>query len=195
MKLVIIDGSIRNAKATPRVAKWVEKSARQNLQDVEIETVDLKELNLPQFEEPVSPMMNPDRKPEGAVKQWLDTLASADGFVFITPEYNHSMPGGLKNAIDLIDHQVTRKPFATVGHGGTGAARAIGQVKQALNANIGAVPMPVSVHVLGYIGYTNDFDEDGNATSETVKKLEGTLADVLNNLQWYMKALKTAREE
>jgi len=195
MKLVIIDGSIRNAKATPRVAKWVEKAAKESLKDIEIETVDLKELNLPQFEEPVSPMMNPDRKPEGAVKQWLDILASADGFVFITPEYNHGMPGGLKNAIDLIDHQVTKKPFATVGHGGTGAARAIAQVKQALNANIGAVPMPVSVHVIGYIGYTNDIDEDGNATTDAVKGLEGPLTNVLNTLQWYMGALKTAREE
>jgi len=195
MKLVIIDGSIRNAKATPRVAKWVEKSAKQSLKDIEIKTVDLKELNLPQFEEPISPMMNPDRKPEGVVKEWLDILMSADGFVFITPEYNHGMPGGLKNAIDLIDHQVTKKPFAVVGHGGTGAARAIAQVKQALNANIGAVPMPVSVHVLGYIGYTNDIDEDGNATTDAVKGLEGTLANVLETLQWYMKALKTAREE
>lgn len=195
MKLVIIDGSIRNAKATPRVAKWVEKAARENLKDIEIETVDLKELNLPQFEEPVSPMMNPERKPEGVVKQWLDTLASADGLVFITPEYNHGMPGGLKNAIDLIDHQVTKKPFALVGHGGTGAARAIGQVKQALNANIGAVPMPVSIHVLGYIGYTNDIDEEGNATTDAVKGLEGPLANVLETLKWYMGALKTAREE
>ena len=195
MKLVIIDGSIRDAKATPRVAKWVEKSAQQALKDVEIETVDLKELHLPQFEEPVSPMMNQDRKPEGPVKQWLDTLASADGYVFITPEYNHGMPGGLKNAIDMIDHQVNRKPFALVGHGGTGAARAIAQVKQALNANIGAVPMPVSIHVLGYIGYTNDIDEGGTATTEAVKRLEGTLANILENLEWYMKALKTAREE
>lgn len=195
MKLVIIDGSIRDAKATPRVAKWVEKAANQTLEGVEIETVDLKELNLPQFEEPASPMMNPDRQPEGVVKQWLDTLASADGFVFITPEYNHGMPGGLKNAIDLIDHQVTKKPFAVVGHGGTGAARAIAQVKQVLNANIGAVPMPVSVHVLGYIGYTNDIDEDGNATTDAVKEVEGALANVLETLQWYMSALKTAREE
>ena len=61
------------------------KSCRETLKDIDIETVDLKELQLPQFEEPISPMMNPDRKPEGVVKQWLDTLASADGFVFITP--------------------------------------------------------------------------------------------------------------
>ena len=195
MKLVIIDGSIRNAKATPRIAKWVEKAAKESLKGIEIETVDLKELNLPQFEEPVSPMMNPERKPEGAVKEWLDILANADGYVFITPEYNHGMPGGLKNAIDLIGHEVTKKPFAVVGHGGTGAARAIAQVKQALNANIGAVPMPVSVHVIGYVAYTNDIDEDGNATTDAVKGLEGPLANVLDTLQWYMGALKTAREE
>ena len=195
MKLVIVDGSIRDAKATPRITKWVEKAAREKLTDVEIETVDLKELNLPQFSEPVSPMMNQDRKPEGVVKQWLDTLASADGYVIITPEYNHSMPGGLKNAIDLIDHQVMRKPFMVVGHGGTGGARAIAQVKQALNANIGAVPIPNSINILGYIGFTNDIDENGEATTEATRQLGGPLSGALETLQWYMGALKTAREE
>lgn len=195
MKLVIIDGSIRNAKATPRIAKWVHEAAKENLADVEIELVDLKELNLPQFEEPVSPMMNPDRKPEGAVKQWLDTLASADGFVIITPEYNHGMPGGLKNAIDLIDFQVMKKPFTVVGHGGTGGARAIAQVKQVLNGNLGAVPIHSAVNVIGYVGYTNDIDESGEATTDATKALAGPLAEGLKTLQWYMGALKTAREE
>lgn len=195
MKILIIDGSIRDAKASPRVAKWVQNIATETLKDVEVNVADLKELNLPQFAEPVSPMMNPDRSPEGAVKQWLDMLAEADGYVFITPEYNHGMPGGLKNAIDLIDHQVTDKPFAVVGHGGTGAARAIAQLKQVLNANIGAVPVPMSVYVLGYIGYTNDIDEDGKPTTDEAKKNNDSLVSTLERLAWYTDALKVAREK
>ncbi len=195
MKLLIIDGSIRNAKATPRITKWVEKAAHSTLLDSEIEIIDLKELNLPQFEEAVSPMMNPERKPEGVVKQWLDNLASADGYVFITPEYNHGMPGGLKNAIDLINFQIMKKPFMVVGHGGVGGARAISQVKHVLNANIGAVPIPNTINVIGFVGYTNDISQDGEATTEATAKLAAPLATALETLNWYMGALKLAREE
>lgn len=194
MKLVIIDGSVRNAKATPRVVKWVEKSAKENLADVEFETVDLATLNLPRFDEAVSPMMNPERKPEGAVKQWLDILATADGCVFVTPEYNHGMPGGLKDAIDYIDFQIMKKPFVVVGHGGVGGARAIEQIKLVLNANIGAVPVPNSINVTGFVGYQDLISEAGEANTEEVKKQEGPLQAALETLVWYAGALKTARE-
>ena len=195
MKIVIIDGSIRDGKASSRIAKWVHKAASETLQNVDLEVVDLKELNLPQFAEPMPPLANKERNPQGSLKVWLDTLASADGFVFITPEYNHGMPGGLKNAIDLIDHQVMRKPFMLVGHGGVGGARAIAQLKTVLNANIGAVPIPNSVNVIGYVGHTNDIDENGNATTEATKQLSGPLAGGLEALAWYTAALKAAREE
>lgn len=194
MKLVIIDGSVRNAKATPRVVMWVQKSVLANLPDVEIEVIDLKVLDLPRFDEPVSPMMNQDRKPEGNLKVWLDALASGDGFVFVTPEYNHGMPAGLKDAIDYIDHQVTKKPFVVVGHGGVGGARAIEQIKQVLNANIGAVPVPNSVNVLGFVAYDNSINEDGVPTTDSAKKQDGPLKAALETLAWYMVALKTARE-
>jgi NAD(P)H-dependent FMN reductase len=195
MRLVIIDGSIRDAKSTPRIAKWVEKTAKSTMKHIEVEVVDLKKLNLPRFDESVSPMMNQDRQPDGALKQWLDILASADGYVFVTPEYNHGIPSGLKGAIDYIDYQIMKKPFITVGHGGVGAARAVAQLKTILNANIGAIPVPKVVNVIGFVGYTNDIDETGKATTDVIKGLEGTLTDALETLQWYMRALKTARGE
>lgn len=194
MKLLVIDGSVRNAKATSRVVKWVETTANTQLSNVEVVVADLKTLNLPRFDEPVSPMMNKDRQPEGAVKEWLDMLSDADGYVFVTPEYNHSIPGALKDAIDFIDYQIMNKPFLTVGHGGVGAARAVAHLKTMLNANIGAVPVPKVVNVLGYVGYTNDINEAGEATTDAIRGLEPALTDALDSLQWYMSALKVARE-
>lgn len=193
MKLLVINGSVRESRATGRVALWVEKTARQSLQDVEIATIDLKDLKLPMFDEPVSPMMNPDRKPEGQVKAWLDELAAADGYVFVTPEYNHTMPSGLKNAIDYIDFQIMKKPFLVVGHGGVGGARATQELKLALNANIGAVPVPVAVPVIGYVGYEDLITEEGEANTEAVKKLESTLRSGLETLLWYAEALSAKR--
>ena len=195
MKILIIDGSVRNARATPLVVKWVEKHTKANLPDVEVEVADLKTLQLPPFDEAVSPMMNPERKPEGSVKQWLDALASADAYIFVTPEYNHGMSGALKDAIDYIDFQIIKKPFIVVGHGGVGGARAIEQVKLVLNANIGAIPVPNSVTVPGFVGYQNLIDENGDANTDEVKKQEGPLKDALETLTWYAQALKTAREQ
>ena len=193
MNIVIISGSVRQGNVTQRVAAWVEHAAKAALPEAEINVINLGELNLPRFEDAMPPMMNADRHPEGALKQWLDALAAADGYVFVTPEYNHGMPAALKDAIDQIDHQITKKPFVVVGHGGVGAARAIEQVKLVLNANIGAVPVPNSVNVFGYVGMENSIDEQGVAQTEAVKGAEGPLTGALETLAWYATALKTAR--
>lgn len=195
MKLLIVNGSTRQARASDRVVKWVENNAKgYDLAGVEFETIDLRELQLPLFDEPVSPMMNDNRVTRGGVKTWLDALASADGYIIVTPEYNHAMGNGLKNAIDFIDYQIMKKPFIVVGHGGVGGARAIEQVKLTLNANIGAVPVPSSVNVFGYVGYQELISEAGEANEE-VKKQEGPLKGAVETLAWYASALKTAREQ
>ncbi|MGB3023435.1 MAG: NAD(P)H-dependent oxidoreductase [Candidatus Saccharimonadales bacterium] len=193
MNIVIIGGSVRPGNASARVSKWVENVAKNTLQDTEVSVVDLATLNLPRFEEAIPPMMNDQRDPSGALKQWLDALDAADGYVFVTPEYNHGMSGALKDAIDYIDHQIMKKPFIVVSHGGVGGARAVEQVKLVLNANIGAIPVPNSVNIFGYIAMDNSIDEQGIAQSDAVKKTEGPLTGALETLHWYATALKTAR--
>lgn len=196
MKLLIVNGSTRQARATDRVVAWVEKNAKQyDLKDVTFETIDLMDLGLPLFDEPVSPMMNENRSPEGGVKTWLDALAGADGYIIVTPEYNHAMGNGLKNAIDYIGHEIMKKPFIVVGHGGVGGARAIEQVKLTLNANIGGVPVPNSVNVFGYVGYQDLISEDGTANDDNVTAQEGPLKGAVETLAWYAAALKAAREQ
>lgn len=194
MNILIVNGSVREAQATERVTKWVESAASEVLGSEELASVRLKELALPMFDEPMSPMMNSDRHPEGVVQQWLEKLASADAYVFVTPEYNHGMPASLKNAIDYIDYQVMKKPFMVVGHGGVGGARAIEQVKLVLNSNLGGIPIPDSVNVLGFVGYDNAIDENGAATTDGVRKQEETLKTGLKTLHWHAAALKTARD-
>lgn len=193
MKLLIVNASTRQARATDRVVKWVEGNVNGYQLDAEVETIDLKELSLPFFDEPISPMMNQDRTTEGPVKTWLDALDSADGYIIVTPEYNHAMPAPLKNAIDFIDYQVMKKPFIVVGHGGVGGARAIEQVKLTLNANIGAVPVPDSVNVIGFVGYKDLITEDGTANDDSVRAVEPALQSAVETLYWYAGALKAAR--
>lgn len=192
MKLVIIDGSVRQGRATERVTKWV-KAAADTLDGVEVGVVDLKELALPMFDEPILPMMNKDRQPTGGVKTWLDALESADGLVVVTPEYNHAMPSGLKNAIDYINFQVMHKPFLVVSHGANGGARSMEQVKQALNANLGAVPLGNGVTINGMVGFGDMINESGEANSDEVKKQEKGLVEKLELLVRYAEALKRLR--
>lgn len=193
MNILIINGSVRDGRATSRVEKWVENTAKQIVTGAEISTIDLKALDLPMFSEPILPMMNKDRAPAGSVKQWIDALESADGYVVVTPEYNHAMPSGLKNAIDYINFQVMKKPFLVVSHGANGGARAAEQVKQSLNANIGAVPVSSGVTINGMVGFGDMISETGEPQSEVVEKEQNNLENKLQELVWYSQALKNAR--
>jgi len=190
MKVLIVNGSVREQQGSVNVATWVEKTARQSMADTEVETLQLKELDLPMFNEAVVPMMNKDRKSEGTVKQWLDAVQSADAFVFVTPEYNHGMPSGLKNAIDYINYQIMHKPFLVVSHGANGGARAGEQLKQVLNANIGGIPLPGSIAINGMVKYHDLISEEGEIIDEATKGNQKSLEGKLQELAWFAGALK-----
>src|SRR6185437_14150385 len=101
MKVAVIIGAVREGRKTPAQAKWVMKTL-EAMDDVRAELVDLKDYPMPLFNEPVSPRYNPDRQIVPEAQKWLDKLAEFEAYVFVTPEYNHSMPGALKNAIDYV---------------------------------------------------------------------------------------------
>lgn len=195
MKIQIITSSIRDGRATPRVARWAERKARQLWGDsVEIEAVDLKSFELPLYTEDPSPLDNHDRHPEGNVKAWLDTLAAADAYLIVTPEYNHGMPSALKNALDFTDIQLMRKPVGVVAHGTVGGARSIEQLKLVLSSSIGAIPVPQTVTLVGPVSRGEMLSEAGEVISPALQGAERALESTLKNLLWYAEALKVARE-
>ena len=98
-KIAIILGSTRPGRNGEAVAKWVLDIAKQR-SDAEYELVDIAEYKLPHLDEPMPPAMGQYSQPH--TKAWAEKIASFDGFVFVTPEYNHSTSGVLKNAIDYL---------------------------------------------------------------------------------------------
>ena len=193
MKLQIIIGSSRQGRQSDRLGAWVYNEAK-TLEGVEVELVDLKDYQLPVFDEAISPRFNPDRKPEGAVKQWLDKLAEADAYVIVTPEYNRSVPGPLKNAIDFIDFQVAKKPIGLVAHGVTGGAQSVAHLR-------GIIPgvLAVSVPEVTYFSdrVAEHIDDDGVLSQELQDKAYGPLSGVRTTLAetvWYGQTLKAARD-
>ena len=195
MKIQIIVGSTRESRATPRVATWVENTARAMQTDIEWEAVDLIDYDLPLFDEPLSPLGNPHRQVSGVVKDWLDKLTEADAYVIVTPEYNHGMPAVLKNAIDYVDRQLMRKPAAIISHGVMGGVRSAEQLGQVLRSNVGAIAIPETVYISGMVGARNLISEDGELIDDSVKGSQKPLDDTLASLIWYAEALKVKREQ
>ncbi len=193
MKLAVIVGSTRQNRVTLKEAKWVVKTA-QEIDGVEATLVDLMDYPLPFFDEPASPRYNPDRKIDADVKKWLDAIEPYDAYVFVTPEYNHSIAGVLKNAIDYITSELNRKPSAVVSHGSMGGARAAMHLKEILSESRSVV-IPQAVP---FLGVHEGIDEDGNL-AEAMKANPhhpgNHLVGLLEELKWYSDALSAARNK
>ena len=128
-KIAIIIGSTRPGRNGEAVAKWVHEVA-QKRSDAQFELVDIKDFDLPLLDEPVPPSMGQYSKPH--TKAWAAKIGSFDGYVFVTPEYNHGISGALKNAIDFLFREWNDKAAGFVGYGGAGGVRAVEQLRLVL---------------------------------------------------------------
>jgi NAD(P)H-dependent FMN reductase len=120
-RIGIILGSTRPNRNGEQVAKWVYDIASRR-DDAEFELVDLRDYPLPHLDEPLPPSMGQYQNEH--TRQWADKIGSFDGFVFVTPEYNHSTSGVLKNAIDYLYAEWNNKAVGFVSYGSVGGARA-----------------------------------------------------------------------
>jgi NAD(P)H-dependent FMN reductase len=126
IKIAVIIGSTRPGRNGEAVAKWVHKIT-QKRSDAEFELVDIKDFNLPLLDEPVPPSLGQYSKPH--TKVWAAKIGSFDGYVFVTPEYNHGISGALKNAIDFLFAEWNNKAAGFVSYGSAGGARAVEQLR------------------------------------------------------------------
>lgn len=191
MKLKIIVGSTRPERVTERVANWVLAEAR-NLTGTEVELIDLKNYSLPFMNEGASPRFNQNRRLDETTRRWLSKIQEGDAYVFVTPEYNHSIPGVLKNAIDYITWEMVKKPATVVSHGTVGGARATMHLKEILSESRAAV-IPTQVALPKAI---DSLDESGVLDPDLSAREHGpqtSLRNMLAELLWYSEALSAAR--
>src|SRR5258706_9755847 len=120
-RIGVILGSPRPGRGGEKVAAWVMDQPRQR-HDAEFELVDLADYPLPHLDEPLPANMGQYQNPH--TQQWAATIAQYDGFIFVTPEYNHSTSGVLKNAIDYLYAEWNNKAMGVVSYGAVGGARA-----------------------------------------------------------------------
>jgi NAD(P)H-dependent FMN reductase len=172
LEVAVILGSTRPGRKAEAVADWVLETAN-GLPDVLARAVDLLEFRLPLLDEPMPAIAG--RYQNAHTKEWAAAIAPSDAFVFVTPEYNRSVPGALKNAIDFLYDEWRDKAAGFVSYGvDAGGARAVEHLRGVMSELHVAT---VRDHVA--LSLSDDFDESGPAArSHQQAKLEALLAQL-----------------
>lgn len=163
---MIILGSTRQGRRGEVVAKWVKAAAEADSR-FEVDYVDLKVLNLPFFDEPMSPFSMYDEgqdytHPEG--KAWAQRVGQAEGVLIVTPEYNHGYPGVLKNTLDWVGREWVDKPVGFISYGNlTGGVRSVEQLRQVAN-ELGLIQVANAIYFPGIS--RGAFNENGQPAHE-----------------------------
>jgi NAD(P)H-dependent FMN reductase len=126
LNIAIIIGSTRPGRNGEAVGQWVHAIARKR-RDAHFELIDLLEVNLPFLDEPVPPSQG--KYSQAHTKAWAQRVDSFDGYVLVTPEYNHSTSAALKNALDFVYREWNNKAAGFVSYGGAGGTRAVEQLR------------------------------------------------------------------
>jgi NAD(P)H-dependent FMN reductase len=150
IRVGIIIGSTRPGRNAEAVARWVYEIARKR-DDAEFELVDLKDYHLPLLDEPVPSSAH--KYAQEHTKAWAEKVGSLDAFVFVTPEYNHGIPGALKNAIDFVYAEWNNKAAGFVSYGSAGGVRAVEQLRLVL-----AEVQVATVRAQAWFSLMNDFE-------------------------------------
>lgn len=187
-KIAVIVGSIRPNRFGDKPAQWIVEHAKAH-GGFEVELVDLQDYDLPLFDAPASDLWMPTPNPVAA--KWQAKLDEFDGYIIVTPEYNRSVPGALKNAIDWAYKPFVKKAVAFVAYGAVGGARAVEHLRNIMT-ELQAVTVRQAIHIGG-----SDFVPImmGQKSWDDVKGgFDGFAPDLLDNLQWWTDATRAARQ-
>jgi len=188
-RIAVIVGSTRPTRFADTPAQWILKQA-QARGDMHVELVDLRDHPLPFFDEVASNMWAPSQNPEAI--RWQKTIERFDGFIFVVAEYNHSITGALKNALDQAYKEWTRKPFTAIGYGGVGAARAIEHLRL-IGIELQMVSTHAAVHIGGRDAQTIHPMFEGKPIETIEANLLPSAKTALDELVWWAKATMAAK--
>ncbi len=189
-RIAIIVGSTRNVRFADIPTRWIEAQAKAR-GDLEVEVVDLRDYPMPHFDEVASNAWAPTQNPVAV--SWQKKLAEFDGYIFVVAEYNRSITGALKNALDQAYVEWARKPFGAVSYGSMGGANALGHLQ-----NIGVELQMVPVRNAVRIGGSDFFRvHPGFGGSGNLGGIEAVIAPsakaMLDDVVWWANATKAAR--
>lgn len=182
--IAIIIGSTRPGRRGAEVARWVHDVASRR-DDATFTVVDLADYRLPMLDEPDAAAKSADYQ-QAHTQEWSKAIDSFDGFVFVTPEYNHSLPGALKNAIDFLYREWNNKAAGFVGYGPGGGVRAVEHLRLiAAELKLAGVRTQVALSIF------TDFEEAVRV--KPAAHQEGILMTLLDEVVSWADALSTVR--
>jgi len=189
MKIGVIVGSTRRGRKGDQVGHWVaRRAAEQNTAQggqAEFEVIDLADHQLGFYEDEVHPAGANKQYADPATQAWSERIDGFDAFIFVTPEYNHSVPAPMKNAFDMLFHEWARKAVAFVSYGAAGGIRAV-EHWRAIVANAHMLDARSQLTVFLETDFVNDVFTPN-------PQLETNLAGVVDELLQLTHASKTLR--
>ncbi len=165
-KVLIIVASTRPGRVGRPIADWFYARAKEQQPNLQYELVDLADWNLPFLDEPIPPKAGIYQHDH--TKRWSSKIAEGDGYVIVTPEYNHGYPASLKNALDFLYREWVGKPVTFVGYGMGGGQRAVGQLQQVVT-ELQMQPLPKQVAIVFQHGMFDEHHQLINADRSLVK--------------------------
>jgi NAD(P)H-dependent FMN reductase len=186
LRVGVVLGSTRAGRFADRPAEWLLQIAGKRA-GVAFELVDLRDYPLPFFDELKSPLREPSKNE--VARRWAQRVAALDAFVFVTGEYNHSIPASLKNALDYLYAEWGRKPAAFVAYGSTGGSRAVEQLRLIL-VELQVAPLRSAVHIVR--AEFMDLLMNGKTFAD-FPHLEQAADLMLDDLIWWGRALRAGR--
>ncbi|MEV8376191.1 NAD(P)H-dependent oxidoreductase [Kribbella sp. NPDC056861] len=184
MRIAVILGSTRTGRAGAAVADWVLAQA-QDRPGADYTLIDLAVVDLPQIDEPIPPAAG--RYSEPHTLRWASTIAGFDGYVIVTPEYNRSFPGALKNALDRVYAEWNNKAAGIVSYGVDGGVRAA----EALRPVLGALQL-ADINAEVTLNLRSDFQRFGAEFTPGEHQVKA-LATFLDQLESWSGALASIR--
>jgi NAD(P)H-dependent FMN reductase len=184
IRVGIILGSTRPNRNGEAVAQWVRRLAKH--EGAEFELVDVRDFKLPLLDEPVPPSLGKYSKPH--TRAWAEKIAGFDAFVFVTAEYNHGIPGALKNAIDFVYAEWNNKAAGFVSYGSAGGTRAVEQLRLVM-----AELQVADVRAQVALSLFTDFEK--MSVFKPAEHQEKSLHAMLDQLIGWARAMKALRME
>ncbi len=189
ISIKVIVGSTRENRFSDKAAAWVAGEIKKH-NGVAVEVLDLRDYEMPFFNEPISPSYKQAPFKNEAVARFTGKIAEGDAFVIVTPEYNHGTSAVLKNALDWVYQEWNNKPVAFVSYGSVGGARAVEQLRQnAIELQMASIR--AAVHIPGEQFFPVVFGK-ANA-NEMFAGFTGAADEMVKQLLWWARALKSAR--
>lgn len=190
LKIALIVGSTRPNRFADLPVQWLVEGASART-DFKLDILDLREFQLPFFDEGISPSMTNGEYATPQANAWRNRIGEYDGYIATVAEYNHGPTGVLKNAFDSAYVEWRRKPIGFVGYGGVGGARAIEQLRTvAVELQMTPLKHEVNIGVEPYIAVANK-----DKSLNDYNFLIASRNDLFDHLVWWASALKAARNK